>query len=387
MDFQVTDGSTPSGSKRTMNGQGFMLIKDCALSRAGVTEYAAGNFQPRMYNDRDPNDVIRVYRSEATLAASVALWQGSPLTNDHPPEFINGDNLKQFQEGAVVGMPYMQGPLLLADVMVTGAGLIAAINAGKTELSNGYYSGYEFTPGTAPNGVPYDCEQLALRPNHVAVVAAGRCGSICRVSDSTDVIPEEKEPKMATVTVGGVTYEATEQLVQVVNNLQSQLAELMAQAAAAPEQAQQVVAEATAKVDEVTAQVEELTSQLEEATSPGAIDAAVEERQETMDMARKVIPGFVGKGKTNLQIRQEIVKAKRPDISQKNLDSADYVRACLETLALEPAAPAKRGSALEDALRGSLKTQDNADTDIANVDAARNAAIERRKTAYKTARK
>lgn len=187
---------------------------------------------------------------------------------------------------------------------------------------------------------------------------------------------------MATVTVGGVTYEATEQLVQVVTGLQAQLTELMAKAATAPEEAQAAITEATAQVEEATSQVAELTTQLEAATSPDAVDAMVEERQETMDAARKLIPDFVGKGKTNAQIRQEIVKAKCPDVVQKNLDSADYVRARFEALATTAPAQQPRGK-LDDALRASLKVQDSADGDIANVDAARDAAIKRRQEAYK----
>lgn len=379
MEFQVTDKAQPAGSKRTITEQGYMLIRDCALSRAGVTEYAAGNFQPRMYNDRDPNDVIRVYRSEATLAASAPAWVGAPLANEHPAEFFNASNTPKFQTGSVVSAPVMVGPILQADILVTDSRTIADIEAGKEELSNGYYSGYDFTPGTSPAGEQYDCEQLALRPNHVAVVAAGRCGSICRVSDSMDT-PPMKEPKMATVTVNGVTYEATEQLVQVVAGLQNQLSELLASAAAAPEQAQEAIAEATAQVTAATEQVADLTEQLAEATSPEAIDAAVEERTEVLDHARKLIPNFDSKGKSNAAIRQEVVKAKCPDVAIKNLDSADYVRARFEGLV--EGTPTTPRSKLDAALRTSLKNTDAADDDFPNVDAARDAAIKRRQQAY-----
>lgn len=375
MEFQVTDKAMSSnGSKRTMTEHGYMLIKDCAISRAGVTEYAAGNFQPRMYNDRSPNDVIRVYRSEATLAESVPLWQGVPLANDHPNEFFNTANTKKFQVGSVVGLPYMQGPLLRADILTTDPLTLADINAGKDELSNGYYSGYDFTPGISPSGEVYDCEQLKLRPNHVAVVAAGRCGSICRVSDSADLPPVKENPPMGTVTVNGVTYEATEQLAQVIAGLQAQLSELLANVASSGAEAQVAVAAATAEAEAATAQVVGLSAQLAVATSAETIDSMVEERQEVLDHARKILPELDSKGKSNDAIRMEVVQAKCPDI--KNLDSADYVRARFDALLTTPAKPA---SALDSALALSLKNNDSADAGFPNADKARADAIQRRK--------
>lgn len=378
LEYQVTDKAMSSqGSKRSRTEHGYMLVKDCAISRAGVTEYAAANFQPRMYNDRDPNSVIRVYRSEATLAESAPLWQGSPAANDHPKEWLNTDNTKQYQVGSVVGMPYMQGPLLKADLLFTDPRTIAEIEAGKDELSNGYYSGYDFTPGVSPTGEVYDCEQLKLRPNHVAVVAAGRCGSICRVSDSADLLPVKENPPMGTVTVNGVTYEATEQLAQVIAGLQSQLNELLAKVANSGAEAQVAVAAAQQEAEAAAAQVVGLSAQLEAATAPDAVDAMVEERMEVLDHARKIIPNLDAKGKTNADIRAEVVKAKCPDV--KNLDNADYVQARFDALS---AAPATRDS-LGVALATHVKNTDAADGDFPNADKARQDAIARRQQMHK----
>lgn len=383
MEFQVTDRSmSAKESKRTMTEHGYMLIRDCALSVAGVTEYAAANFQPRMYNDRDPNDVIRVYRSEATLAESAPKWYGSPAANDHPPggEFFNTANTPKFQRGSVVGMPHMVGPVLRADLMVTDSKTITDIDNGKTELSCGYYSGYDFKPGVSPTGEPYDCEQLALRPNHVAVVAEGRCGAICKVSDSADLIPKEA-PKMGTVTVNGVTYEATEQLAQVIAALQAQLNELLAKVANSAAEAQVAVVAAQTEADAATAQVVGLTAQLEVATAPDTMDAMLDERMEVLDHARKFIPNLDHKGKTNADIRLEVVKAKCPDLPVKNLDSADYVSARFDALAVTAAEPIPRRG-LDKALADSVKNLDAKDESIPDANKARDAAIARRQSAH-----
>lgn len=381
MDFKVTDKAEPASSKRTITEQGYLLIRDCALSRAGVTEYSAWNFQPRMYADRDPNDVIRVYRSEQTLAESVDKWYGSPLSNEHPPkgEFFDLKNTPKFQKGSIVGQPRMVGPILQADVLVTDSATIADIEAGKEELSNGYYSAYDFTPGTSPSGEAYDCEQLNLKPNHVALVAAGRCGAICKVSDSAD--PTPKEAPMGTVTVNGVTYECSEQLAQVIAQLQGTIETLTAQTAGASDAQAAAVAEVTQVAEEAQAKVEELSQALEEATSPDAMDAAVEERTEVLDHARQLIPNFDHKGKSNAQIRREVVQAKFPDLPVKNLDSADYVRARFDGLI--PAAAGKKSPALDEALRQSMNVKNTDNAEVVDVEKARAAAIERRTNAYK----
>jgi hypothetical protein len=68
---------------------------------------------------------------------------------------------------------------------------VDAVDAGKRELSNGYRSTIDFTPGITPSGERYDAVQKEIRGNHVAVVAKGRAGPECRIGDAA---PCEKLP-------------------------------------------------------------------------------------------------------------------------------------------------------------------------------------------------
>jgi hypothetical protein len=61
---------------------------------------------------------------------------------------------------------------------------IADVEGGKRELSNGYASLIDFTPGETVNGQHYDAVQRQIRGNHVAVVDKGRAGPMCRIGDA-----------------------------------------------------------------------------------------------------------------------------------------------------------------------------------------------------------
>lgn len=387
LEFQILDKTVTAGSNRSLSEQGYLTIKDCVLARSGVFEYLASEFQPKAYNDRDPNSVILVYRSAQTLEAAAPGFSGAPLTNDHPPVMLDAMNTNKFQTGHVNGgvrvAPDPEAPnekVMLADLVATDASQIAAIQQGKAELSNGYYSRYDFNPGVAPSGKRYDCEQHTIRPNHVAVVDAGRCGPLCKVSDA---LPDTKTPKeeipMSTVTINGVSYEASEQVVQAVAQLQAQLAELQA-AAPTPE----TIAAETAATVAQEEQMATLQTQLEEAqaaTTPDALDEAVEERTEVVDAARKLVPNFDHKGKSNEAIRLEVVKAKCGEIANIDKAPAAYVHARFDALA----ATAPK-NALDAALGESLRTTDSkhrGGKELPNTDAARAAAVDKRQNAWK----
>jgi hypothetical protein len=72
----------------------------------------------------------------------------------------------------------MVGTLILRD-----ANAIAKINAGRSQLSNGYRG--EIIPRRGVHeGQTYEFEQTNLVGNHVAIVDKARCGTSCRIMDS-----------------------------------------------------------------------------------------------------------------------------------------------------------------------------------------------------------
>lgn len=390
MEFQTQDQSTKAGSNRSVTEQGYLYIRDCVLTCSGVFEYEASDFQPRMYAERKPEDIIYVYRPPETVEVSADGFSGAAITNDHPPVMLDALNTNKYQTGHVNGTvraeddPANPGTkLMIGDLLVTDASQIKLVNEGKEELSNGYYGRYDFTPGTAPDGKRYDCVQLFMRPNHVAIVDAGRSGPLCKVADALPGVtePKKEELNMSTVTINGVSYEVSEQVAQAVGQLQGELATLKS-TMVTPEEHQAVV---TAR-DEAEGQVGELTSQLTEAqaaTTPAAMDEAVEERQEVIDRARKLVPNFDHKGKSNDAIRKEVVKAKGGDIANLDSKSKDYIRARFDAMEV-PTKDSKTDSELDKQLVNGFANRDSRNNaELPNVDKARADAAKRRQDAWK----
>ena len=69
---------------------------------------------------------------------------------------------------------------------------IGEIEAGKKELSMGYFCDYELTPGTF-DGQHYDAVQRNIRGNHIALVEEGRMGADVRVMDRKITMDSMKE--------------------------------------------------------------------------------------------------------------------------------------------------------------------------------------------------
>lgn len=126
--------------------------------------------------------VFKVYRSPATIANAAALMQGIPLTDEHvsldePPASPVGSVV----DGTMVDMlaPDTATTLAIANRVKLGDAIMGAVSTGKKQLSLGYNA--ELVPYQGDKG--YDLEQREIRPHHLAVVSAGRCGPSCSFID------------------------------------------------------------------------------------------------------------------------------------------------------------------------------------------------------------
>ena len=81
---------------------------------------------------------------------------------------------------------------LYGDLKIYSETLKDEIEAGKKELSMGYFCDYELTPGTF-DGRHYDAVQRNIRGNHIALVEEGRMGSDVRVMDRKITMDSMKE--------------------------------------------------------------------------------------------------------------------------------------------------------------------------------------------------
>ena len=116
--------------------------------------------------------------SEVFSPATIASFEGMPVTNDHPPESVDIANIHSLQMGHAHNVRRGTGDesdLLLADLIITDPRLIDLILSGKREISCGYT--YELC---LENG---QYIQRRIRGNHIAVVDAGRAGPRVSIKD------------------------------------------------------------------------------------------------------------------------------------------------------------------------------------------------------------
>src|SRR5262249_25658712 len=142
------------------------------LTRVGVFEYTGVDGHP-----------IREYRppEEVFNSDSMSMLKGAPITLDHPPEPIKPENFRTYNVGHVADDVRRQGDKVAATLYLQDQAACKAIEAGRRELSCGYHTDVDETPGVAPDGQPYDRIQRNISYNHLALVDSGRAGHDIRL--------------------------------------------------------------------------------------------------------------------------------------------------------------------------------------------------------------
>lgn len=159
----------------------FDPIKKVAISvRDGVLEYLGAEL-----GMNPPDKMFRVYRSPATIANTAALMVGLPLTDGHvaldAPAPTDGGRIVAAE--MVDARDVIDGSMLaIRNQLELSDTLLAAVEAGKNELSLGY------SADLIPHA-DYDFEQRDIRPHHLAAVDRGRCGAGCSFLDRKPETP------------------------------------------------------------------------------------------------------------------------------------------------------------------------------------------------------
>lgn len=320
--MQLHDALTLDAPRRTKDG--FMGVRARA-ARAGIYEYLGSEVDPQGSRFK-ASDVVRVYRpaEEVFAADSVASFLAKPVTNDHPSVPVTADNWRQHARGAIMGA-LNDGQYLAFDLTIMDRDAIDAIDAGKRELSNGYNCDLDWTAGTTPEGQAYDAVQRNIRGNHVAIVDRGRAGSACRISDSKPFAACDANPAiLADLNKGNVMKKIVLDGLQVdlsdADAVAAAVTKLQDQAKASADEADEYKKKMAAKDGEIAA----LTKQLADAKAaaePAAIDKLVADRAALVSTVKALESAIVTDGKTDAQIRRELVEAKLGDVG-KALDDA-----------------------------------------------------------------
>ena len=166
--------------------EGYLLCLNVPVARTGTQEYLPEELGITPGSSSFPSGpgLISVYRPEEEVFApeTMASFEGMPVTNEHPPDGVDIENIRRVQMGHAHHIRRGTGDeadLLLADLIITDEVLIDAILHGKREISCGYT--YELAE---ENGRYI---QRKIRGNHIAVVEAGRAGHRVSIKDHQQV--------------------------------------------------------------------------------------------------------------------------------------------------------------------------------------------------------
>ena len=213
--FRVVRCDAPEGWGATIQRtpQGGARIP-ATLARPGVLEYEGDDGKP-----------VREWRPSSEVLDPEALKQleNAPVTSEHPAEgLVTPDNYEQVSKGHVAaGSVRVENGLPVADLVIGSKGLLQDIGSGKrTQISLGYTTRLDNTPGVVPDGEPdagqsYDRKQVGpTKNNHVAVTERGRAGSVASLRldsagncCSTERASSKEElSSMEPIVIDGTTY-------------------------------------------------------------------------------------------------------------------------------------------------------------------------------------
>lgn len=164
------------GKTREVTPEGYLLCRDVAIACTGSLLYGDGEVPVTA-----DAGLIVITRGDEDLfrPETIASFEGKPITDDHPDDWVTPDNWKELSKGTAQNVRRGEGiedHLLIADLLVQDKDAIEAVQGGKVQISLGYDADYtEVSKGKGA--------QSNIIGNHVALVDNGRCGSRCSIGD------------------------------------------------------------------------------------------------------------------------------------------------------------------------------------------------------------
>jgi len=183
--------------------EGFLICEGVPITRAGDLLYSPSETPVTPGNG---NTVISRTVEDIHDPATIASFEGKPVTINHPDDFVTPDNWRELAVGVVQNVRPGEGDdadKLLADLLITDYEAISAVKGKRLrEVSCGYEAEYvEVAPGRG--------RQENIIGNHVALVASGRCGSECAIFDHAP--QKEKTPMTMKQKIMGIFGKALDE--------------------------------------------------------------------------------------------------------------------------------------------------------------------------------
>ena len=164
----------------TKTPEGFLICHNVPIARTGQQLYL-GSETP--FKELPSNDTVKIVRhpEEVFSKATLASFEGKPVTDDHPLEDVTPQNSRTYLKGICRDVRRGIGEYndcIVADLMIYDPMLIDEITSKeKREVSCGYDCFWEL-------GNDNTIIQKQIRGNHIAIVKNGRAGHRVAVRDS-----------------------------------------------------------------------------------------------------------------------------------------------------------------------------------------------------------
>ena len=167
-------------SKRSKDSNGFLIIKDNPIAKAGVFDYLLSELK----QDIEPKDdkVVKVYRPFSELIRVKDSFSNKPIKMYH--HWV-GDECET-ADGAIGSNITIDenNEYLRADLIIYNPKLIEAIEKNELVELSPAYTGKEIAENGRYNGEAYEYKQELGEVNHLAVVEIGRSGKDLKIYDS-----------------------------------------------------------------------------------------------------------------------------------------------------------------------------------------------------------
>ncbi len=177
-----------SKSNRYFDENGYLVIKDNKIAKAGVFEYLGRE----IYDSLPESEIFKVYRPWEELEKTAKDFEGMPVKLGH--EWVQPEK-RDLKIGAISGEVKLEEPYLTADIKIYDKDAIdEIINNNIVELSPGYTAKYVEEHGEY-NGEKYDFMQEDIKYNHLAIVENGRSGKDVKIADEMPKGSKNREVK------------------------------------------------------------------------------------------------------------------------------------------------------------------------------------------------
>ena len=175
--LKIQDNATP---KRSKDSNGFLIIKDNPIAKAGVFDYFLSELKPDISAKDDR--VVKVFRPFDELKRIKESFANKPIKMDH--HWVGDEtHTADGAIGSIIKTDEANG-YLRADLIIYNPELIKKIENGELIELSPAYTGEEIDEQGRYNGEAYEYKQKLGEVNHLAVVETGRSGKDLKIYDS-----------------------------------------------------------------------------------------------------------------------------------------------------------------------------------------------------------